>query len=80
MDNTELYLMIKDCKARNLVLGKDVGLLSHNDEPVKELIGDGITTFSTDFALMGQKAAECVLSREKIQETVPTVLIRRNSL
>jgi DNA-binding transcriptional regulator YhcF (GntR family) len=80
LDNTDLYMMIKDAKIKNLVLGKDVGLLSHNDEPVKELIGDGITTFSTDFGLMGKKTAEYVLSREKIQETVPTVLIRRNSL
>ena len=79
-NNTELFSMIKDCKTKNLILGKDVGLLSHNDEPVKELIGDGITTFSTDFALMGKKTAEHVLSREKIQEIVPTVLIRRNSL
>ena len=79
-NNTELFSMIKDCKTKNLILGKDVGLLSHNDEPVKELIGDGITTFSTDFGLIGKKAAEHVLSREKIQEIVPTVLIRRNSL
>jgi DNA-binding transcriptional regulator YhcF (GntR family) len=79
-NNTELFSMIKDCKTKNLILGKDVGLLSHNDEPVKELIGDGITTFSTDFGLIGKKTAEHVLSREKIQEIVPTVLIRRNSL
>lgn len=80
IDNSELYMMIKDCKARNLVLGQDVGLLSHNDEPVKELIGDGITTFSTDFALLGRKVAEHVLSREKIKMVLPSTLIRRNSL
>jgi DNA-binding LacI/PurR family transcriptional regulator len=79
-DNTELYMIIKDCKAKNLILGNDVGLLSHNDEPVKELIADGITTFSTDFALIGKKTAEYVLNREKVQETIPTVLIKRNSL
>ena len=80
IDNTELYMMIKDCKQKKLVLGQDLGILSHNDEPVKELIGDGITTFSTDFALMGKKAANYVLTREKIQETLPMMLIRRNSL
>ena len=47
---------------------------------VKEIIFDGITTYSTDFALMGKKAAHYVLTREKIQETLPTILIRRNSL
>ena len=80
IDNAELFAMIKDCKSKGLVIGKDVGLLSHNDEPVKEIIADGITTYSTDFALMGKKAAHFVRTREKIQEVIPTVLIRRNSL
>lgn len=80
LDNNLLFEIIKDCKAKNLVVGKDVGLLSHNDEPVKEILADGITTFSTDFALMGQKAAQFVLTREKIKEVLPTVLIRRGSL
>lgn len=79
-DNAELFAMIKDCKLKGLVIGRDVGLLSHNDEPVKEIIADGITTYSTDFALMGKKAAHFVLTREKIQEVIPTVLIKRNSL
>lgn len=80
LDNAELFSMIKDCKSKGFVIGKDVGLLSHNDEPVKEIVGDGITTYSTDFALMGKKAAHFVLTREKIQEMIPTVLIKRNSL
>lgn len=80
IDNSELYSLIKDSKKNNLIIGKDLGLLSHNDEPVKELLCDGITTFSTDFALMGRKVAENVLSRESVQEVLPTELIRRNSL
>lgn len=79
-DNAELFAMIKDCKTKGLVIGRDVGLLSHNDEPVKELIADGITTYSTDFALMGKKAAHFVLTREKVQEVIPTVVINRTSL
>lgn len=80
LDNTELWEMLKDAKAQGLHLGKDVGILSHNDEPVKEIVMDGITTFSTDFTLMGKKAAHFVLMREKLQEIIPTKLIRRNSL
>jgi DNA-binding transcriptional regulator YhcF (GntR family) len=80
LDNNELWTILKDCKIKNLKLGQDVGILSHNDEPVKEIIWGGITTYSTDFALMGKKAAEYVLTREKIQETLPTILIHRNSL
>ena len=72
--------MLKDCKTKNLKLGKDVGILSHNDDMVKEIICDGITTYSTDFKLMAEKAAAFVLKRKKIQEIIPTVLIRRNSI
>ena len=80
VDNPELWRILKDCKMKKLKPGKDVGILSHNDEPVKELVGDGITTYSTSFEMMGKKAAQAVLSREKVHEIIPTVLIRRNSL
>jgi DNA-binding transcriptional regulator YhcF (GntR family) len=80
IDNSVLYDIIKDCKLSGLSIGTDVGILSHNDEPVKEIIVNGITTYSTDFAMMGKKAANFVLTREKIQEILPTVLIRRNSI
>jgi DNA-binding LacI/PurR family transcriptional regulator len=80
LENSVLYDIIKDCNQKGFVIGEDVGILSHNDEPVKEIVGNGITTYSTDFALMGKKAAKYVLDREKIQEIIPTVLIRRNSL
>jgi DNA-binding LacI/PurR family transcriptional regulator len=80
INNTELWSMLKDCKLKKLKPGKDVGILSHNDEVVKELIFDGITTYSADFKVMAEKAAEFVLTRKKIQEIIPTVLIRRKSL
>jgi DNA-binding transcriptional regulator YhcF (GntR family) len=80
INNTELWNMLKDCKLKKWKPGKDVGILSHNDEVVKELIFDGITTYSTDFKVMAEKAAEFVLKRKKIQEVIPTVLIRRKSL
>jgi DNA-binding transcriptional regulator YhcF (GntR family) len=80
INNTELWSMLKDCKLKKLKPGKDVGILSHNDEVVKELIMDGITTYSADFRMMAEKAANFVLTRKKIQEIIPTVLIRRKSL
>ena len=80
INNAELWMMLKDTKTKKLKLGKDVGILSHNDEIVKEIIFDGITTYSTSFETMAEKAAAFVLTRKKIQETIPTVLIRRGSL
>jgi DNA-binding transcriptional regulator YhcF (GntR family) len=80
INNVELWAMLKDCKTKKLKLGKDVGILSHNDDLVKEIICDGITTYSTDFIRMAERAAEFVLTSEKMQEIIPTVLIRRKSI
>ncbi|MET0637321.1 MAG: GntR family transcriptional regulator [Chitinophagaceae bacterium] len=80
INNAELWLMLKDAKAKGFVLGKDVGILSHNDDVVKEIIFDGITTYSTDFGKMAEKAAEFIKKRKAIQEIIPTVLVRRGSL
>ncbi len=78
--NLELWEMLKDTKLKGLKLGTDLGILSHNDDNVKEIIFDGITTFSIDFAKMGQMAAEFVLSRKPVRHVMKNVLIRRNSL
>lgn len=78
--DNDLWGILKDVKAKNWVIGKDIGIISHNDTPVKEIISGGITTFSTDFELMAQKAATYVLNKQGIQETIPSILIRRNSL
>ena len=78
LDNYAVFAMLKECKAKKLKPGKDLGILSHNDEPAKELIG--ITTYSADFSLMGKKAGEFVMRREMVRETMPMVLWRRNTL
>ncbi|MBC7846048.1 MAG: GntR family transcriptional regulator [Flavobacterium sp.] len=78
--NLELWEMLKDSKVKGLKIGTDIGFISHNDDIVKEIIFDGVTTFSTDFSEMGKKAACFVLNRKKIQEIIPTILVDRNSL
>jgi len=80
LDNSQIWRILKDCEAKQLEPGKDIGILSHNDEIVKEIIGGGITTYSADFSLMGKKVAQAVLKKERVQEVIPTVLIRRKSL
>lgn len=78
--NLELWEMLKDIKNKGFKLGADVGILSHNDDHVKEIIFDGITTFSIDFAKMGVLAAEFVKHRQPIKYIMPTKLFKRNSL
>lgn len=78
LDNYTLWEIMSDCEQKKLKPGKDVGILSHNDEPAKKIIG--ITTYSTDFSLMGKRAGQAVMNREAVQETIPTTLARRNTL
>jgi len=80
IDNAELWTILKDIKQKKFKMGKDVGILSMNDEPIKELIFGGLTTFSTDFSLIGKLAAQNVLTRNAVQKMIPTVLYRRKSL
>ncbi|MNK68369.1 DNA-binding transcriptional regulator GlcC [compost metagenome] len=80
LDNSEIWKIMKDCEIKHFEIGEDIGILSHNDEIVKEIVGGGLTTYSADFSLMGKKVAQAILKKEKVQEIIPTVLIRRKSL
>ena len=44
-------------------VGKDVGVISYNETPLKKIILSGITTISTDFYEMGRIAAQLVLEQ-----------------
>jgi len=76
----DLVNIIKRCKQIGLKPGTDIGVISYNDAPMKEIVGAGITVISTDFKEMGRKAAAFVSGKEKIHEQIPTKLILRGSL
>jgi len=76
----DLVEVIKLCRQKKLKVGKDIGLIAYNDTPMYEIIEEGITVISTDFAQMGAKAAAFVSNRRKIQEVLATRLIVRGSL
>ena len=76
----DLVYIIKQCRQKGLKPGTDVGLISYNDTPMKEIVGTGITTISVDFNEMGQKAARFIEGKEKIFEVLAPKLIIRKSL
>ncbi|MBA4411200.1 MAG: GntR family transcriptional regulator [Bacteroidota bacterium] len=75
-----LVRLIKMASEKNLVLGKDVGIVSFNDTVLKEVVAGGITTISTDFQLMGQTLARIIQERSTGKIRNQSSLIRRNSL
>lgn len=75
-----LVELVKKAKSLGFKLGQNLGVISYNDTPLKEVVADGITTISTDFAAMGQNLAKMVLNKSKEQIENPSSLILRNSL
>jgi len=80
VSDRNLVKIAKSAAAIGLVLGKDLGLVSFNDTMLKEVVGSGITTISTDFVRMGKELAGMVTHQSKIKYRNPSRLIVRNSL
>lgn len=80
IEEADLVEIIKKAAAKNLKLGKNIGVITYNDTPFKEILAGGITVLSTDFVKMGETMAEMIKahSRERIKN--PFRLIMRNSI
>jgi len=72
--------VIEQARRQQLVIGKDFGIISYNDIPLKKVVENGITTISTDFKRMGKTLAEMVLGNSKMQIENASDLIVRSSL
>ncbi len=80
INDSDLWEILIDCEQQNMSLGKDIGILSHNESTIKTIISGGISTFSTDFKRMAREAAQFVKDRKRLRTIIPSVLIRRASL
>jgi DNA-binding transcriptional regulator YhcF (GntR family) len=80
LDDKDLVRLVKHCNATGHRLGRDVGVLSYNDTPLKEIVAGGISVISIDFHGLGVRAGQHLLKPGPIDETVPTRLILRTSL
>ena len=76
----DLVLLIEKIIETKLEVGKQVGVISYNETPLKKIILNGITTISTDFHLMGEKAAQLILEKSTEHIAAPFHLTLRASL
>lgn len=79
MEN-DLVILIERILSMKLKVGKDVGVISYNETPLKKIILDGITTISSDFQMMGEKTARLILDRSADHIEIPFYLTMRPSL
>jgi len=78
IEENDLVNLVRQVRKKNLAMGKDIGIISYNDTPLKDLLG--INVISTHFKAMGETAAHMVLTNKK--EKVKNVFeyIERNSV
>lgn len=80
VSDDDLYYFIKICKKKGWKTGKDIGVVAYNDNPVKEILEDGITTISTNHDEIGRKAAQMILTNDFRRIKSPFEFIQRKSL
>ncbi|HEY9045192.1 MAG TPA: GntR family transcriptional regulator [Ohtaekwangia sp.] len=78
IEENDLVNLIKQVRDRKFTLGKDIGVISYNDTPLKDLLG--ITVISTDFQVMGETAAYMILKKKKELVKNAFRFINRNSI
>ncbi|WP_026994697.1 GntR family transcriptional regulator [Flectobacillus major] len=76
----DLVRFINWSNKKSWKLGRDIGLISYDDTPIKEILAEGISVISNDFHQMGLRAAEMITERQKGRFINYCSFIKRNSL
>ena len=79
MDN-DLVVLIERLIESKFRVGKDVGVISYKETPLKKIILNGITTISTDFEAMGVETARIIQQNALRHIEIPFSLTLRPSL
>ena len=80
LDDSSLITIIKQLKEKKFKIKRDIGIISFNESPLKEIIEGGITTISTNFSMMGKKLAAMIESNNRTLIENEIKLISRNSI
>jgi DNA-binding LacI/PurR family transcriptional regulator len=80
LEESDLISLLNLVRDRRLILGKDIGVVSYNETPLKEFIAGGLSVVSTDFAAMSTQAGKLLKSGTIVQLPNPFRYIKRGSL
>ncbi len=75
---TDLVELVKKIRQTPYLLGREIGIISFNETPLKELLG--MTVITTDFQHMGHTAATMLLAGQRGKVRNPFYMIRRGSI
>lgn len=76
----DLVVLIEKIIESKLKVGRDVGVISYNETPLKKIILKGITTISTNFEEMGVETAKIIQEGKLRHVEIPFALTVRASL
>lgn len=78
-NDRDLIDLLKQADSEGLTPGKEFGIISYNDTPLKEVLAGGVTTLTTDFKAMGETLYSLI--NKKTIETIenPWKLILRKT-
>jgi len=80
ISDQDLIELLKISIARRWEPGRDFGIISYDDTPLKEILSGGISVISTDFKKMGETAAVMIKSKINEKRENPCLFIARKSL
>jgi len=80
IEENDLANLIKAIRREGMKLAEDVGILSYNDTPLKEVLLEGISVMTTDFERLGKTTAEFILQKQRGEIKNDFNLILRNTL
>lgn len=76
----DLVILLERVINLKLKIGKDIGVISYNETPLKKILLNGITTISSDFRFMGTVAANLILEDSRRHIEVPFYYTKRASI
>lgn len=67
-----LVSLLTSAAQQRMKAGRDFGIISYNETELKKVVGEGITTLSTDFTSMGQRIIRMILEkkRDRVYNTI----------
>jgi len=80
IEDSDLISLISIGEEMGFHLGKEIGILSYNETPMKQIIRNGITVISVDFSKVGQAIAGFITNPVKTTALYHPEVIIRNSL
>ncbi|MEM9982514.1 MAG: substrate-binding domain-containing protein, partial [Bacteroidota bacterium] len=79
ISDMDLANLIKQARTKKLIIGEQLGILSYNDTPLKEVLAKGISVISTDFEHMAVKTSEMITENRLTKIRNPFQFIKRQS-